>query len=266
MDAQKFSVKNRHGLKLVIQVDSPDNPESLVFIEPGQGGTIDQVHITAFADAFLANGYRTIRFDPTHSVGESEGDIFDVTYDNYVEDLEDVISWARTQKWFKQPFALCGHSMGAQAVTWYAEHNPSGVMLLAPMAPVVNYELLTKTMDEDFKNRWQNRGHIEIPSRSKPGIVKKIGWGVNESLKKFDIVLKAGDLKMPVINIVGEKDHPCQVEHQQIFMDTVGSKNKRLVTIPGAEHSYRNVKSNDYGKEIEEAKKALSIWLRRINT
>src|SRR4051812_38165165 len=106
MSAQRLSIKNRHGLKLVIQVDTPDDPKNLVFIEPGQSGTIDQKHITAFAEAFLENGFRVVRFDPTNSIGESGGDLMNVTYENYVEDLEDVINWARSQFWFKKPFAL----------------------------------------------------------------------------------------------------------------------------------------------------------------
>lgn len=263
MKTERAVIKNRHGLKLAVQVDIPDKATQLAIIEPGQGGTIDQVHISAFADAFLGNGYTVVRFDPTHSVGESEGNIADVTYDSYVEDLEDVIDWARSQSWFKQPFVLCGHSMGAQAVAWYAEHNPKEVSLLAPMAPVINHQLYMRTLDEDHKKRWQSIGYVESPSRSNPGVMKRIGWGVNESLKKFDIVLQAGRLTMPVINVVGDKDQPCPLEHQEIFMNAVGSKDKSLITIPGAEHSYRNAESQEYGKEVQEVKTALNDWLRK---
>lgn len=261
MKSEKFEIKNRHGLKLIIQVDTPDSSKNLVFIEPGQGGTIEQKHITAFAEAFLENRFITVRFDPTNSTGESGGNITDVTYDNYFEDLEDVINWARLQKWFRQPFALCGHSMGAQMTAWYAEHRPEEVLLLAPMAPVINWNLYETTLDPDYKKQWQEHGYVDQHSRSKPGLVKRIGWGVNESLKKYDIMPKASNLTMPVINIVGEEDQPCPIRHQQIFMDAIASRHKKLVIIPDAEHSLRNAEIKTYGQEVQKAKEALSSWL-----
>lgn len=264
MNVERFEIKNRHGLKLVIQVDTPDNSKNLVFIEPGQSGTIDQKHIIVFAEAFLENGFKVVRFDPTNSVGESGGELINVTYDNYEQDLEDVINWARTQAWFQQPFSLCGHSMGAQTVAWYAEHHPSEVLLLAPMAPVVNYDLYMTTLDPEGKRQWQEKGYRESKSKSRPGAIKRVGWGSNESLKKYDIVPLASKLTMPLINIVGEKDQPCPVEHQQIFMDAIASPNKKLVIIADAEHSFRNNTTQEYSHELQEAKKALSTWLREV--
>jgi pimeloyl-ACP methyl ester carboxylesterase len=161
MKTERTSIKNRHGLKLVIQVDTPDNPKNLVFIESGQGGTIDQIHITAFAEAFLVNNFRTVRFDPTNSVGESGGNVTDVTY---------------------------------------------------------------------------------------------------------DILPEASKLTIPIINIVGEKDQPCPIKHQNIFMDAIASNNKKLIEISAAEHSYRNAQTQQYGKEVQEAKEALSTWLRDNQT
>jgi len=266
MKTGRFEIKNRHGLKLVIQVDTPDNPKNLVFIEPGQGGTIDQRHITAFAEAFLENDFRTVRFDPTNSVGESGGNITNVTYDNYLEDLEDIINWARSQEWFHQPFALCGHSMGAQMTAWYTEQHPDEISLLAPMAPVINYELYMTTLDPDYLKQWQDQGYVDQASRSKPGLVKRIGWGVNESLKKYDIVPKAATLRMPVINITGERDQPCPIENQMKLFDLIPSQNKKFVKIPGAEHSLRNAQTQEYGEEVQEAKAALSSWLHSLSS
>jgi dipeptidyl aminopeptidase/acylaminoacyl peptidase len=152
--------------------------------------------------------------------------------------------------------------MGAQAVAWYAGQCPEKIMLLAPMAPVVNYELYMATLDPDYKRQWQERGYVDQTSHSKPGIIKRIGWGVNESLKKYDIVPAANKLTIPVINIVGDKDQPCPVKHQNIFMDAVVSKNKELIIIPDAQHSYRNAESDEYGSELSKVKQALSSWLK----
>lgn len=264
MTTQRLAIKNRHGLKLVIQVDEPDTPKDLVFIAHGQGGFMRQKHIEAFTEAFLENNFRVVRFDATHSIGESEGDIIDVTYDGYVEDLEDVINWARSQEWFKQPFALCGQSMGAQSTAWYAEQHPEEVKYLAPIAPTVNFDLWVKTMDSKDRMDWEEKGYKVEASRSKPGVAKKIGWGVAESLKKFDLIPNADRLTMPILFLAGEFDQPCPIENQMELYERIPSKNKTFIKIAGAEHSFRNAKTQEYGKEVQEAKAALSSWLRGV--
>ncbi|HET9850088.1 MAG TPA: alpha/beta hydrolase [Candidatus Saccharimonadales bacterium] len=265
MNSERVEIKNRRGLKVAIQIDSPAEPKDLVFIAHGQGGFMFQNHIQAFAEVFLAHNFRVVRFDATHSLGDSEGDIFDVTYDNYIEDLEDVIGWARIQSWFQQPFALCGQSMGAQSTAWYAEHHPEQVKNLAPIAPTINYELWSRAMGDDFIKAWQEKGYKAEPSQSKPGLVPKIGWGVSESFKKFDLLPLAGRLTMPVLFMAGEFDQPCPYENQKILFDAIPSQNKKFVKIAGAEHSFRNAKTGDYGQELEEVKKALSDWLDSLS-
>lgn len=261
MKTERFEIKNRHGLKLVIKVDTPGNPKDLVFIAHGQGGSMAQVHIQAFGQAFFENNYRVVYFDATHALGESEGELIDVTYDNYIEDLEDVINWARTQDWFQQPFALCGQSMGAQSTAWYAEHHPKEIKLLAPIAPTVNYDLWSKTMDPEFIKQWQERGYKEELSRTL-GVMKKVGWGVAESLKKFDIVPGADKLTMPVFFMAGEFDQPCPAENQMKVYERIPERNKKFVKIAGAEHSFRNNETQEYGSEVQQAKEALSSWLK----
>lgn len=262
MSSEKIVIRNRNDLKLVILVDSTDNPEGLVFIAHGQGGFKEQIHIQAFADVFLDNNYRVIRFDATNALGESDGDMLNVTYDSYVQDLEDVIAWAKTQEWFVVPFALCGHSMGAQSTVWYAEQNPDEVSLLASMAPTINFELHEKTMDPHYKEQWQEKGYVEMPSRSKPGMVKRVGWGVNESLKNYDILKGADRLAMPVIDVVGDSDQPCPPSHQEVFIGKVSSEAKTLVIIRSADHSYRNNSTHQYGLELEEVKQALRDFIK----
>lgn len=260
METERVVIKNRAGLKLVIQVDTPDNAKELVFIAHGQGGFMFQDHITAFAETFLENGFRVVRFDATHALGDSEGDMVDVTYDTYVSDLEDTINWARTQAWFTEPFSLCGQSMGAQSVAWYAEQHPEQIKLLAPIAPTVNYELWVKTLEPDYKRIWQQRGFKEEASRSKPGVIGRVGWGVAESLKKFDLIPNASKLTMPVFFMVGEFDKPCPYENQKKLYDQIPG-DKTFIRIDGAEHSFRNAKTGEHGAELAEAKAALRAWI-----
>lgn len=256
----EYDSTNRNGLKVHIQVDTPDNPEGLVFIAHGQKGSLGQVHIQAFADAFLANNFRVVRFDATHALGKSDGDVQGVTYDTYISDLEDVIEWAKTQEWYQEPFALCGHSMGAQSTTWYAEHHPEKVNLLASMAPVINYALWSVTIDNNELAEWQRVGYQESMSKSK-GISVRVGWQVNESLKKFDLLPLAAKLTMPVAIIVGDLDKPCPPRHQQVLLDAIAGNNTTLRIIKNSEHSYRNAQTDEYAEEVDEMKRTLYEWI-----
>lgn len=262
--SQRLTILNRRGLNVRVQIDGPERSSKLVFIAHGQGGYLGQIHINAFAESFLANGYKVVRFDATHALGESDGELHDVTYDTYVSDLEDVIEWAKNQVWFVSPFALCGHSMGAQSTTWYAEYHPEEVSLLLPMAPVVNYELHASTMTADFLSDWQQKGYKEMASRSKPGVVKRIGWAVEESLKKFDILPLASKLQMPVFMIVGSEDEPCPPKHQRVFINLVGSQKKELIVLEGLEHSYRDAKTGEYGLGVERVQALMTDWLKSL--
>lgn len=261
---QRTSIINRNGLKLVVQVESEPNASKLVFIAHGQSGFIEQVHIEAFAQSFLANGYRVVRFDATHGLGESDGDLYDVTYDSYISDLEDVINWARQQSWFVEPFALCGHSMGAQSTTWFAQHNPNQVSMLLPMAPVINYDLHSKTIPEKELESWKRTGVKEEVSIGKPGVVKRIGWGVEESLKKFDILPLAHELTMPVFMIVGSDDEPCPPKHQEIFMQQVASPKKQLTILDGLQHSYRDAETKRYDDGIKKVQSLMTEWINGL--
>jgi len=259
---EKYTIKNRKGLRLAIQIDVPEQPTRLVFIAHGQKGSLKQKHIQAFTDAFIENGFRVVRFDATHALGESEGDVQAVTYDTYISDLEDVIDWARTQYWFTVPFALCGHSMGAQSTAWYAEQHPEEISLLASMAPTINHDLWSSTRTHEELSTWKNLGYQESISRS-TGKSVRVGWQVNESLKKFDILAGANRLTMPVLNIVGEFDQPCPLKNQKIFMDAVASPNKTLVMLPGLEHSYRDEATQEYSDNLDKVTKIIDDWLKK---
>ncbi|HET9721596.1 MAG TPA: alpha/beta fold hydrolase [Candidatus Saccharimonadales bacterium] len=259
-----MTIKNRQGLKLVIQVDTPNNPQKLVFIMHGLGGFMRQMHIEGYAEIFLKNDFRVVRFDATNSIGDSEGDMMNVSYDNYVADLEDVISWARQQSWFKEPFSLCGHSMGAQTTTWYAENHPAQIKYLAPFAPPVNYELWSSTFEPGQFEAWKEKGYREERSRSKPGVIGRTGWGFTESIKKYDLLPAADKLTMPVLFMAGESDKPCPIKNQEILFEKIPSQNKKFVKITGAEHSLRNNQTQEYGRELQEAKTALDDWLKSL--
>ncbi len=217
MDQKQF-VHNRKNKKIVVIVEISPQRRGLAFVMHGLGGFKEQPHIKTFADAFREEGFTAVRFDTTNTLGsgESEGKYEDATTTNYYEDLEDVISWAGKQSWYQEPFWLCGHSLGAMAMILFAEKYPATVQGLAPISTVVSGKISfdsPKYRGNDILKRWRETGWRIEESKSQLGIVKKLKWSHMEDRLKYDVLLEAKKLKMPVLLIVGDQDDSTPPEH-----------------------------------------------------
>lgn len=202
----KTFIKNRNDKKIAVVVEENPNSKGLVFVMHGLGGFKEQTHIQTFSQAFKENGFTTVLFDTTHTYGESEGLYEDATITNYYEDLEDVINWAKTQTWYKEPFWLVGHSLGGISTALYAERHPNEVKALAPISTVVSGELSVETKrTRGILDEWKRTGWLISNSESKPGLVKKLKWSEMEDRMKYDLLPEANKLTMPVLLIVGDK-------------------------------------------------------------
>ncbi|MBI2024449.1 alpha/beta hydrolase [Candidatus Giovannonibacteria bacterium] len=255
----KQFIKNRKGQKVCVLVEGVENKSGLAFVMHGLGGFKGQPHIKAAAEAFLENGYITVRFDTTNTFGESDGKYEDATTTNYYEDLEDVIEWSGTQNWYKEPFIVCGHSLGGISTALYAQKHPEKVKALIPISPVVSGKLSTET--EHFKEiraEWERTGWREEESVSLPGVIKRLPWSHVVDRLKYDLIPLAGKLTMPVLIIVGDKDTTTPLAHQKILFKALPGE-KEIAVIKGATHSFR--------KEIDisQLKNAISDWLRKLD-
>lgn len=261
MDGE-FTIKNRRNETLALSVERADAPRGLVFIMHGFAGFRRQKHIRAFAEAFLQENFTVVSFDVTHANGESDGETKYATMNTYVHDLEDVVSWAKQQPWFRVPFALCGHSMGAQSVAWYASQHPEEVSLLLPMAPMVNYELRMNVVTENQKKLIDENGFVELPSKSKPGVVNIFTRDNHESLRGYDLLKVAPNITMPVLDIVGEQDEPCPVAHQKQFIQAIASQDKMLITVPSVDHNYR-AEGINYDTTLNHISSSIRDWVSK---
>ena len=248
---EKLFIKNRNNKNIAVLVDIVDNQKGLVFIMHGLGGFKEQRHIQTFAKAFKNQGFTTVLFDATNTLGkgESEGSYEDATVTNYYADLEDVINWAKKQKWYQQPFCLVGHSLGGICIALYAENYPKQVKGLAPISTVVSGKLSMET--EKHKNiakEWERTGWYITESSSQPGIIKRLKWSHMIDRLKYDLLLKVDKLAMPVLLIVGDQDDSTLPKHQKILYEKLPAQ-KELHIIKGAQHTFKEEK---HLKEIKK--------------
>lgn len=239
MTVEKLWINNRGKLRLAVVVERQSSPKGLAFVMHGLGGFKEQPHIRAVIGAFQDNGFDVVSFDAANTIGESGGRYEDATVANYFSDLEDVITWAATQPWYREPFALAGHSLGGLCTALYAEQYPERVQLLAPLSTVVSGALSFEAHRPGELQHWKETGWREEESRSKPGVMKRLPWSHMEDRLRYDLLPDVKKLTMPVLLLVGSKDDGTPLEHQQTFHDVLPGP-KQLHVIEGAPHTFRD--------------------------
>lgn len=237
----KTFIGNRDGRKLCVVIEGPQKPGKLAFVMHGLGGTKEGSEIRAMVAAFIELGYTVVSFDAAHTIGESEGDYEDATVTNYYADLEDVIAWASGQAWYDEPFILCGHSLGGLCTALFAEAHPEKIKGLAPISTVVSGKLSVATYDDTHRDRkdlaeWKRTGSMTRISRD--GIDLKLKWSHMEDREKYDLLPQVGNLAMPVLLVVGDRDKSTPVGHHELFFEKLPGP-KELHVVKGAGHVYR---------------------------
>lgn len=254
----KEFIKNRKNQKIAVIVEENQDRKGLAFVMHGLGGFKEQPHLRAMAEAFKENGYTTVLFDTTNTLGESDGSYEDATTTNYYEDLEDVVKWAGTQNWYEEPFVLVGHSLGGICVALFAENYPEKVKALAPISAVVSGRLsVERPKHKEIEEEWRRTGYKTEESRSKPGMIKKLKWSHIEDRLRYDLLPKVNRLIMPVLLIVGENDDSTPPEHQKILYDAL-PRPKELHVIKNAPHTFREE------AHLQEIKRIFDNWLKKI--
>src|SRR5438045_2006358 len=105
-------ITNPRGQRIAVYPKISVPSKGVVFLMHGLGYTHEELGVGAVTNCFKQAGYTTILFDSRCSFGASDGSFEDVTITSSYEDLCTVISWAKNQPWYKEPFFLSGHSVG----------------------------------------------------------------------------------------------------------------------------------------------------------
>ncbi|MBU0707084.1 lysophospholipase [Patescibacteria group bacterium] len=252
---KKISIKNRYNKNIVLIVDEVDNPKGLSFIMHGLGGFKEQNHIVGFAETFNKNNITTVRLDTTNTIGESDGKVENISVKGSIEDLEDVIDWAKSQDFYMEPFFLAGHSMGGLCTILYAEKHPEAVKGLAPIATNVSGELLFIYFPKEELAAWKKSGWQTRESKSKPRTTIRIPWSFMEEMLEYDVLDKLEKVNMPVVLIVGDKDDISLPVQQKLYEKLKGQK--ELHMIRGATHCFRE------DGALDEVKDYLDSWIKK---
>ena len=242
---QKIKIQNRKEQKVAVIVEESPQANSLAFVMHGLGGFKEQPHIETIAQSFKEAGMTVVRFDTTNTLGESDGDYADATVTNYYQDLEDVIAWTKNQPWYREPFYLAGHSLGAVSVTLFSEKFSKKIKALVLTSIVLAGEFFDGVMEDWRQERYEVNG-ITLKEAGKP---------FEDDFQKYDVIPQIENLQMPILLIVGGQDD--LLGHNKIFHEKLTTE-KELHIIEGAQHTFRQP------EHLAELKSILDNWLKRI--
>ncbi len=254
----KLPIRNRYGKTFFAHILHADTSDRIAFVQHGYNGAVTSEHMKQIIGAYHNNGYTVIAFDCTNSCNEADGTVDESTIDTHLHDLEDGIAWAAQQSWYREPFALAGHSLGGYAALLYAEANPDKISHLFPASAVINgpareesYARFAPEMLAAIK-----AGQSALHKTMDDGAVNESCQAPDyfHSLFRYDVLPDAGKLQMPVMLMVGEKDTVCLPEHQWLlYQELPGPKEMHI--IGGAEHCFDS--------RLPELAAHLDIWLKR---
>ncbi len=232
----KIVIKNRRRERIFADLSIPRKSKGLAVIVPGIGGNVDQPLLLRAAKAF--SEFTLLRFDPTNNAGKSDGTLEKATTTGFIQDLEDVVVWAKKQKWYCEPFILIGHSLGGLVCLIYSERHPRQIKALALLAPAVSGKLsLSKYSKKDIA-AYKKRGYEERFDRMRKKMIR-LPWSHMQDRLKYDAIKGAKHLTMPVSIIVGTKDKRTSAQHHRMLLNKLKGQ-KELTVIPGASHNFDN--------------------------
>ena len=161
-------------------------------------------------------GYMVITFDCRNSRGKSFNNRSCASMSSMYADLWAVISWAKEQSFYTEPFLLGGHSLGGSVVLNYAEKYLQSVSNLILISAIFDgnelYQNTAKSAPE-FMQQLQNAGVI----RTQDGVDCFLDCTYLNDLQQYDLYKNVTNLAMPTLIITGDNDTASLPENNQRF-------------------------------------------------
>lgn len=207
--------------------------QPLAILCHGFMGNCDSWLLKEIAGNLYDGGIATLRFD-FNGHGKSGGEFQNMTVPNEIEDLLEVIRWARRQHWVGS-ISLLGHSQGGVVASMVAgmlgDTGIAGLVLLAPAAVLRDDALRGNTMGAVYDPWNMTDDYVQLPFGG-----LRLGRRFIETALTLPIYETALNYEGPVFIMHGTHDRVVPYTYGERY--NMGYKNSSMRLIPGEDHGF----------------------------
>lgn len=253
----KFEVLNNKGQKVVGIADYQKHKAPAVIICHGFKGAMEEKHYSEIARILFQAGFSVFRFDFTNGVGESDGNIEDITVTQEIQDLKAIVNFVYNNINVDKPrIGLVGHSLGGLVAVSYAmsDERIKAVALLAPVSRVDITPSLSP--NPDFILKWKKQSYQTfVISRNRAEV--KVKYSFYEDAKRYDAKEEVTHLRTPLLIVHGDRDGHVPLEHSK-EMYAAAREPKKFIIIKGADHPFI------IKEKLDEAATKIADWFNLV--
>ena len=241
---QAFDIPCADGLFIRGEIYPAATPLGSVVICHGFKGFAHWAFFPYLARSLAENGLTAITFDFSGSgVGPdrenfTQPDAFaGNTFSRELEDIENVVDYARRMKFIKGKFGLFGHSRGGAMAILYTPTPDSDVKCLVTWAAIGR----TTWWTPEEALTWRRQGYAEV-TNSRTGQVLRMGTELLDDVEvngtaKLNVPAAAAKIKVPWLILHGTGDETVPSSNAERLHElSIGVSTLRL--IEGANHGF----------------------------
>jgi esterase/lipase len=240
MREETIVIPNLQGRSMVGSLAIPDDASAVpaVLVIHGFRGNREEHHIQAVSDALAWAGLVSLRVDLTDNLGDSEGNFFDLTVNQELDDAQAALAYlAERPEVDAARLGITGHSLGGLVAAVTAARSP-GIRALVTLSAVFNMpEKFPRIVGEEGLQIWRETGKVEMDP---PGSELYLGYQFYEALVALDVASEVAQAQAPCRIIQGDADPIVTMEDARRYQEHLGSVEKELSVIAGGDHVYGN--------------------------
>lgn len=239
-----FEIPGRDGLSIRGERYLAESPRGTVFVCHGFKGFARWGFFPYVAQSLARSGLNAVTFDFSGSgIGPdresfTEPEAFSTnTFSRELEDLENLVDYARRSDWIGEKFGLFGHSRGGGTSILFAGADRTDVTALVTWAAISHVNRWT----DDDALEWRRRGFREVVN-SRTGETLLLGTDLLDEVEtnlntKVNILAAARKVQAPWLIVHGTADETVPHSEAEQLYDRSRTVST-LMVVDGANHAF----------------------------
>lgn len=216
-------------------------------VSHGLGGWKDQAIILSIVEAFISTGFTVLTYDAADGANGPDTNPRKSTTTGHLEDLEDVVAYAKTQEWFCEPLILAGHSLGAMISAEYAKRH-ADVSRIILVAPAISWKTYRKFVFP-MALWWLVAGSFKMLGPTAQGYRLGRPWLLD--FVTWNGYASARTVSIPALVITAENDG---------LVGTIETHTRYARSFPNATHVVVKGADHDFDSSLPAVTDTITAW------